>query len=368
MVSAIPVPRQQAGAPAMTLGDLHPFTKEWTVKARVVSKSGIRPFRSGQGRMFSAEIIDCNRTTFRTVFFNGSVDMFFGVIEEGRLYHFSNGTDCNVKPADKRYGSPGTYEIIFSNSKDGSAIVAAEEDGSTPAPGQQFFTLEECRSQDQILLSQAGSTAVEASASSTQGFSATPAFGSTQSFPATQGFSATQGYSSTQNALTKNVYNVVADILGVQKYPPFYEACPFEVGDARASRQCQVKTTQQPNGSWCCSRGHCSTAPMYRWVLKLKLGDPSGEYIATAFDDVAKQITGCDASFVAGLDEKLRDEKEEVRAEAKGNLDRFFNSCNKRCSLRLESKYRMDRIESTIVKYAPVPYEGIPQALAPAQV
>ena len=102
--------------------------RNWTVKARVTSKSQMRTFSNdrGSGKVFSVDLLDKDGGEIKASFFNGSADKFFTTLEAGKVYTFSKG---NVKVANKRFStSKHNYEINF----DADAVIeqSLEDDRS----------------------------------------------------------------------------------------------------------------------------------------------------------------------------------------------------------------------------------------------
>ena len=100
--------------------------KNWTIKARVTSKSQLRTFSNdrGTGKVFSVDLLDKDGGEIKASFFNASCDKFFNTIEVGSIYTFSRG---NVKVANKRYSSSKhNYEINF----DADALIQMSTDAA----------------------------------------------------------------------------------------------------------------------------------------------------------------------------------------------------------------------------------------------
>ena len=98
--------------------------RNWTVKARVTSKSQMRTFSNdrGSGKVFSVDLLDKDGGEIKASFFNASADKFYPEIEAGKIYTFSKG---NVKVANKRYStSKHNYEINF----DAEAVITVSPD------------------------------------------------------------------------------------------------------------------------------------------------------------------------------------------------------------------------------------------------
>lgn len=103
---------------------IFPHKKTFKFKGRVVAKSEIRRFNTqkGEGRIFSFEIAD-KTGQIKCVCFNESVDAFYPVIENNKVYTISNVT---VKPANKKYSSNNSdFEIHLEKHTE---VVRVEDD------------------------------------------------------------------------------------------------------------------------------------------------------------------------------------------------------------------------------------------------
>ena len=119
--------------------------------------------------------------------------------------------------------------------------------------------------------------------------------------------------------------------------PPFYLACPFEVPDERTgpgkTRTCNKKT-ERTGDEFMCSAGHCCQHPVPRFLAQFTLSDHTSTLECSAFDEVGKQILGCDAATVAELWE--RKGKDPV---AQAQLEQLFSTATcTRWRVRLRSK------------------------------
>jgi replication factor A1 len=108
--------------------------RNWTIKARVTSKSQMRTFSNdrGNGKVFSVDLLDKDGGEIKASFFNSSADRFFPTIDAGKVYTFSKG---NVKVANKRYStSKHNYEINF----DADAVIEAVNDDDNSIESVKF--------------------------------------------------------------------------------------------------------------------------------------------------------------------------------------------------------------------------------------
>ncbi len=99
--------------------ELTPYNKNWTLKARVVSRSDLRTFagRSSNGapptpgQVFSADIVDREGGEIHCSFFGNAASTFDGVLKKGAVYTFKGG---KTKIANKAYNTcKHDYEINF---------------------------------------------------------------------------------------------------------------------------------------------------------------------------------------------------------------------------------------------------------------
>ncbi|ADM12380.1 DNA replication factor A protein 1 [Encephalitozoon intestinalis ATCC 50506] len=105
---------------------LNPFHNKWMIKGRVVLKGDIRRFsnQKGEGKVFNFEISD-GTAQVKIICFSDCVDIFFPIVEVGKVYSVSKGT---VKMANKQYSTnPFDYEIILDKN---SEVRCTVDDGS----------------------------------------------------------------------------------------------------------------------------------------------------------------------------------------------------------------------------------------------
>ena len=117
--------------------------RNWTIKARVTSKSQMRTFSNdrGAGKVFSVDLLDKDGGEIKASFFNSSADKFYTAIEAGKVYTFTKGS---VKVANKRYStSKHNYEISF----DADAVIEqtpeGDDDGSIESVKYNFTKVRE---------------------------------------------------------------------------------------------------------------------------------------------------------------------------------------------------------------------------------
>ncbi|XP_058057306.1 replication protein A 70 kDa DNA-binding subunit [Anopheles bellator] len=113
-----------------SIASLSPYQNKWTIKARVMSKSGVRTWNNarGEGKLFSMDIMD-ESGEIRVTAFKEQCDRFYDMIEVDKVYFISK---CQLKPANKQYTSlKNDYEMTMN----GETVVqlCTETDGSMPA-------------------------------------------------------------------------------------------------------------------------------------------------------------------------------------------------------------------------------------------
>jgi len=84
--------------------------KQWVVKAIVMKKGKIIPYKDG-GKLFKIEIVDESNNAIECTFYRDCSDIFYDTIEEGYKYFFSK---AEVATANKKFTScKNDYRIIF---------------------------------------------------------------------------------------------------------------------------------------------------------------------------------------------------------------------------------------------------------------
>ena len=123
--NSAPVSRQRGVGEVIPISALNPYSQAWTIKARVTEKSDIRRWSNerGEGTLFSIKLLDSSGGETKGTFFKEACDLFYGVLEEGKVYTMSGG---KVKPANARFNPTHDYEITFDTH---SAIAPADDDG-----------------------------------------------------------------------------------------------------------------------------------------------------------------------------------------------------------------------------------------------
>ena len=76
----------------------------------------------------------------------------------------------------------------------------------------------------------------------------------------------------------------------------YYKSCASEVDDGRGGRRLCQKKVEQQNEMFVCAEQHMNRQSNARFILSMKIQDPTGECLVRAFHDEAKNILGIDAS------------------------------------------------------------------------
>lgn len=96
------------------INSLSPYQNKWVIRARVMSKSGIRTWSNakGEGKLFSMDIMD-ESGEIRVTAFKEQCDKFYEMIQVDKIYYI---TKCQLKPANKQYSSlKNDYEMTMTN-------------------------------------------------------------------------------------------------------------------------------------------------------------------------------------------------------------------------------------------------------------
>ena len=92
---------------------LNPYQNRWKIKARISSKAPIKTWSNarGEGKLFSAELVDSSGDDIRCTFFKEAVDLWYERLEKGKVYTFANG---RLKIGNRKYNNcKSEYEISF---------------------------------------------------------------------------------------------------------------------------------------------------------------------------------------------------------------------------------------------------------------
>ncbi|CAE8608872.1 unnamed protein product [Polarella glacialis] len=124
--------------PEISIDQLSGYRARWRVVARVTKKTAQKTFKykakEGDGKMFSADLLDSKGNETRATFFGGAVDAFFDLLQERKMFSLSNG---RVKKGDKRF-CKFEHEITFDEN---AVIVAVDDDGGCPQMVYNFKPL-----------------------------------------------------------------------------------------------------------------------------------------------------------------------------------------------------------------------------------
>ena len=120
----------------MPIKALNNYVRDWVVKARVASRVFKETTRNG-GALLKIELVDMYGTSIEGTFFKKSAEKFGQIIEEGKIYLFSDG---NIKLANKKYTSvPNDFSITF---EEHSRITEAKDDKTITQVAFNFTTIE----------------------------------------------------------------------------------------------------------------------------------------------------------------------------------------------------------------------------------
>uniref|UniRef100_A0A182VRB5 Replication protein A subunit n=1 Tax=Anopheles minimus TaxID=112268 RepID=A0A182VRB5_9DIPT len=120
------------------ISSLSPYQNKWVIKARVMSKSGIRTWSNakGEGKLFSMDVMD-ESGEIRITAFKEQCDRYFDMIEVDKVYFISK---CQLKPANKQYSSlKNDYEMTMTN--DTIVQECKDVDGSMPEIQYNFVPI-----------------------------------------------------------------------------------------------------------------------------------------------------------------------------------------------------------------------------------
>lgn len=107
--------------PIYPIEGLSPYQNKWTIKARVTNKSDIRHWSNakGEGKLFSVTLMD-ETGEIKATGFNDTVDQFYNLLEEGKVYFISK---ARIGIAKKQFSNVNNeYEISFENGTEISLV------------------------------------------------------------------------------------------------------------------------------------------------------------------------------------------------------------------------------------------------------
>lgn len=108
------------------INSLSPYQNQWVIKARVMSKSGIRTWSNakGEGKLFTVNLCD-ESGEIRATAFKNECDKFYDILQPDKVYYISR---CAIKTANKRFSSLNNdYEMTFTNE---SVVAECLDDSS----------------------------------------------------------------------------------------------------------------------------------------------------------------------------------------------------------------------------------------------
>ncbi|XP_035779088.1 replication protein A 70 kDa DNA-binding subunit-like [Anopheles albimanus] len=120
------------------ISSLSPYQNKWVIKARVMSKSGIRTWSNakGEGKLFSMDVMD-ESGEIRVTAFKEQCDRYYDMIEVDKVYFISK---CQLKPANKQYSNlKNDYEMTMTN--DTVVQECKDVDGSMPEIQYNFVPI-----------------------------------------------------------------------------------------------------------------------------------------------------------------------------------------------------------------------------------
>ena len=96
--------------------------------------------------------------------------------------------------------------------------------------------------------------------------------------------------------------------------PLYYKSCLSEVDDGRGGRrQCQKKAELQGD-VYVCAEQHANRTANSRFILSMRIQDPSGECLVRAFHDQAKSVLGVDSLDIDGAPDPVAAQQMAVEA------------------------------------------------------
>jgi len=86
--SAFGSSNRAGGGQHVPVKSINPFMREFTIKARVTSKSAVRTWNNarGEGKLFNVNLMDAEGTEIQGTAFNDAVDNLYPIFEEGKVF------------------------------------------------------------------------------------------------------------------------------------------------------------------------------------------------------------------------------------------------------------------------------------------
>ena len=137
--SGAPIPQSQGNTSIIPIQGLNPYHSKWTIKARVVTKQGIRTFSrkggGGESRVLSVNLMD-NTCDIKASFWNEAADRYEETLVVGKCYTFSRG---KTQMANRRFNdTKSEYELSFN----GDCVVEQCEDSEAPSVVYNFTAID----------------------------------------------------------------------------------------------------------------------------------------------------------------------------------------------------------------------------------
>eukprot|EP00835_Amoeboradix_gromovi_P005643 NODE_552_length_6806_cov_0.530938.p1 type:complete len:611 gc:universal NODE_552_length_6806_cov_0.530938:2639-4471(+) len=118
----------------MTVSAINAYSQTMRVRARCTQKSEMRPFKNGNGKLFSLVLVDSTGDIKATAF-NEDADRLFTQLEQFKIYIFNK---FRAKPADQRYNKTShSYEITFN--KESTVELVEDDDPTIPQVTWNFI-------------------------------------------------------------------------------------------------------------------------------------------------------------------------------------------------------------------------------------
>lgn len=116
------------------ISELKALDKSWMIKARILNKQELRPFRKNQGEYFSVILSD-NSGKIRATFFKNMATLYYPVLKEGGVYTFTGG---EVEKASSYNNTNCRFEIIF---KENTEVVEQHDYNGIPENEYNFVKI-----------------------------------------------------------------------------------------------------------------------------------------------------------------------------------------------------------------------------------
>ena len=127
------------------LKQLNTLTTNYKLLVKVTSKGEIKPFRNGNGKLFSFTIMDESGSKMQAIGFDKIVDKFKDVIVENNIYEITGGY---IRTADKRFDPPDSdYKLVLND----TSVILKKNDVDNilkekfSDPDNKFLTLREVK-------------------------------------------------------------------------------------------------------------------------------------------------------------------------------------------------------------------------------